>query len=365
MPKSTFVIVSFLVLLIISLWQVTRIFWSLVTPIIFALVLLSIFFPVYRWFLRITKGRTTLAATLCILTVFLLIFVPVGFLVPQLYDQAQKYYEDLNTNQAFHKLLDFSDDHPWIKAIREFALQWDIQISTQTIVEQGKDIARKFGEFFYDALTEIASNSLSIVLNTILTFVILFALLVRGGALKTYLMELAPLPNDEQEHLMRQFGAISKAVFLGNGVIVLLEAIFGGLGFVIFGIGPGTFWGVLIGLAAFIPAVGAWIILLPTILILFAEGETGRGLMFLIYNALGFGFLELYVKPRFIGGNKLNAVIVFLSILGGVQVFGAFGVFYGPMVVTMCLSLVAIYKEHYRASLLNLWTVSSQAKLDK
>lgn len=356
MPKSTFVVVSFLTLLILSLWQATRIFWSLVTPIIFALVLLSIFYPIYRWLLKVTNGRAALAASLCVLIVFLLISVPIAFLAPQLYEQAQHYYEQLNTTAFFHQLSDgFSTNHPWIKGIREFALQYGVDISTQTLVDQGRDLARKFNAHFYDALTEIAANSLTIVLDTILTFVILFALLVRGRDLKKYLMELAPIPHDEQERLIQHFGSMSKTVFLANGVILLLEAVYAGLGFLFFDLGPATFWSVVLGIAGFIPSIGVWIILVPTSIILLAQGQTTLGVLFFVYNVIGFGFFELIVKPKFIGTRtNLNAVLVFLSILGGVQLFGVFGIFYGPMVVTMCLALVEIYKEHYRESLLNL-----------
>src|SRR3989442_11937956 len=103
MPKSTFVVVSFLILLILSLWQATRIFWTLVTPIVFALVLLSIFYPIYRWLLKVTNGRPILAASLCVLIVFLLISLPIAFLVPQLYEQTHYYYEQLNTTAFFHQ----------------------------------------------------------------------------------------------------------------------------------------------------------------------------------------------------------------------------------------------------------------------
>jgi predicted PurR-regulated permease PerM len=363
MPNSKFVVASFLSLLVLSLVLVVQIFWSLITPIVFALVLLSIFHPLYRWFLSKLKGRSILAATFCVLLIFILVFLPFGFFVSHLSGQAFEYYQQLNSSEIFKQLLGgFSNDHPWIKAVREFALKFGLNISTQTLVDEVKELMRKFGELFYGALGQIASNSLRILLDAVLTFVILFALFVRGRDLKTYLMQLAPLPEDEQERLMHQFGDISRAVFLGNGVIIVLEGILGGFGFWLFDIAPGTFWGVLIGIAAFVPAVGAFIIILPAALILLANGDSSQAFLYFAYNIIVFTSLELYVKTKFIGGkSKLQAVLVLLSIIGGVQVFGAFGIFYGPMVVTMCLSLAEIYKEHYRAALLNLKAPSSQA----
>ena len=55
------------------------------------------------------------------------------------------------------------------------------------------------------------------------------------------------------------------------------------------------------------------------------------------------------IKPRLIGGkSRVHIVLVLLSVLGGVHLFGVLGIFYGPVVVTMFLTLIEIYKEHYR-----------------
>jgi predicted PurR-regulated permease PerM len=305
-----------------------------------------------------------LAATVAILGIFLLVFLPLGFFVSKLSGQAFTYYEQLNSSELFKQLSKgFSIEHPWIKWIHDRALDYGVNISTQTVAEEVKELIRKFGLLLYDSLGQIASNSLVILLDMLLTFVILFALFVRGGDLKNYLMQLSPLPQDELERLIFQFSEISRAVFLGNGVIILLEGVYGGFAFWLFDLGPGTFWGVLIGMAAFIPAVGAWIILLPATLILMNQTDPTTAFLFFAFNAVGFGLLELYVKTKFIGGrNKLHAVLVLLSIIGAVQVYGAFGIFYGPMVIAMCLSLAEIYKEHYRAALLNIRPAISQPR---
>jgi predicted PurR-regulated permease PerM len=63
--------------------------------------------------------------------------------------------------------------------------------------------------------------------------------------------------------------------------------------------------------------------------------------------------LEAYAKPRLIGTkSQMHGLLVFLSIIAGVQVYGVFGLFYGPLLVTIFLSLSEIYKDHYREELL-------------
>lgn len=354
---------SFLALFVLSTMLVAQIFWSLVTPIVFALVLLSIFFPVYRSILSAVNGRTTLAASLCVTLVFLLVFLPLGYFVSKLASQAVDYYYQSKSSDIFKQVFSgFSNDNSFIDQIRAVAREYGITVSTETLSETVREVIQKFVQLIYDALGQIAAHSLLIILNIVLTFVILFALLVKGRDLKLFLMQIAPLPFDEQEKLINQFGDMSKAIFLGTGVINALQGLFGGLGFYWFDIGPGTFWGVLIFLASFIPGIGTWVIVGPAAVYLFMRGYTEAGLLYLIFSGVIFGVLEIIVKPRFIGGkSRLHAVLVLLSIIGGVQLFGVFGIFYGPLVVAMFLSLADIYRTRYRSELIDEPNINFQS----
>ncbi len=350
MPNSRVTLAVFLILLLFTLYLVVDLFWIFVTPIVLGLVLVSIFYPLYARVLDGCGGRKYLAASLVLLVIILCVSLPFSFFLSQLSKQAFEFYQSKNvSNLLGGSISAFSSQHPLIAQIHDLAAQFGLDISAEKIVESITQLMSSFGLMLYDRLSELASNALLIAFNFVITMLIVFTFFVSGSELKKYIMEMSPLPEDEKEYLVRQFSEISKAVFVSNGLVGLLEGILGGLGFYFFGLGPAFFWGVVIGLSAFLPVVGSWIIILPATVILFSDGHPILAWVYLSYNALYLGICELVIKPRLIGGkSRVHVVLVLLSVLGGVNLFGVLGIFYGPLVVTMFLTLIEIYKQHYR-----------------
>ncbi|MBH2006779.1 MAG: AI-2E family transporter [Myxococcaceae bacterium] len=350
MPNSRLTLAVFLVLLLSTLYLLVDLFWIFITPIVLGLVLVSIFYPLYESVLLVCRGRKYIAASFVLLLIILGVSLPFSFFVSQLSQQAFEFYQSKNVNNLLgSSLSDFSSQHPLIAQIRLLASQIGIDLPAEKIVESVSQLMSSFGGMLYDRLSELASNALLIAFNLVITMLIVFTFLVSGTELKKYIMELSPLPEEEKEYLVRQFSEICKAVFVGNGLVGLLEGILGGLGFHWFHLGPGIFWGVVLGLSAFLPVIGSWIVILPATLILMSKGQNDQAWLYFLYNLTYLGLCELVLKPRLIGGkSRVHIVLVLLSVLGGVHLFGVLGLFYGPLVVTMFLTLIEIYKEHYR-----------------
>jgi predicted PurR-regulated permease PerM len=63
--------------------------------------------------------------------------------------------------------------------------------------------------------------------------------------------------------------------------------------------------------------------------------------------------VEYWLKPVLVGRRaQLHTLLVFFSLLGGFDAFGAVGLLIGPLMMTAFLTLVSIYREHYRPYLL-------------
>lgn len=346
----------FLSLLIATSYLMVKLFWTFITPIVLALVLISIFNPLYWRMLSFCRGHKHAAAFIVMMGIVLVVSIPVSLFLSSLSRQAFLYYETTQSANLFVELLPrLSSEHPLIERIHAMATTLGIDISAEKILNNMTHIVSSFGLKVYETLSLLASNALSIVFNFVITMLLVYTFFVTGGDLKKYLMDLSPLPIDEKERLVRQFSEISRAVFVSNGIVSISEGILGGLGIYLFGLGPAFFWGVAIVFTAFLPVVGAFIIVIPAFFVLAAKGEFGLAVIYLVYNICFIAVLELAVKPHLIGGkNRLNMVFVLLSVLGGIQVFGVIGIFYGPLIATMFLSLIEIYKEHYREHLLKL-----------
>ena len=90
---------------------------------------------------------------------------------------------------------------------------------------------------------------------------------------------------------------------------------------------------------------------LPATAILLIQGKAGTGLGFLIYNVVYSSVIEYFIKPRLIGkGMHMNPILVFIGILGGLQLFGILGIIYGPLIMTILFTLLEIYRLEYMES---------------
>jgi predicted PurR-regulated permease PerM len=142
---------------------------------------------------------------------------------------------------------------------------------------------------------------------------------------------------------------MGRALAVGNGLSGIVQGILGGLGFYFFGLDSPFLWGTVISFMAFLPIIGASAVFIPTAILIFLHGNTGLALGFLIYNLFYSSVIEYLVKPRLIGqGMQMNALLVFIGIIGGIKVFGILGIVYGPLIITIFLTLAEIYRLEYR-----------------
>lgn len=350
MTTSKFIIWTFVIFLLLSALLVVNLLFNFITPIIMAMVVVSLFSPMHQYLLKCSNNRLYLTASLSTTIVLLCVMIPLSLFVFALLQQALTIY------QATQKLNEQNSLTLWFESLKNY-LEWaqiylqtyNITISPDKILNFATNLLRAIGQRFYDSIGFIATNLLSLCFNFVLTVALVFVFFVSGRATRLYIMDLVPIPLDEKERLAKRFQELTSAVFLGNGFISIIEGLIGGLSFYLFNIPGALFWGVAVAIAAFLPLVGASVVIIPAALYLFLTQATWMGVVFLIVNIGQLIILETLVKPRLIGTkSQMHSALVFLSILAGVQLYGVFGLFYGPLLVTLFLTLVEIYKEHYR-----------------
>jgi predicted PurR-regulated permease PerM len=89
-----------------------------------------------------------------------------------------------------------------------------------------------------------------------------------------------------------------------------------------------------------LPVVGAWPVWLPSTIYLFSTGHAGRAVALLAVALVIIGVTDYVVRPMLVGKcTELSGLVVFISVLGGVAVFGPLGIVLGPIVVATATSL--------------------------
>lgn len=394
MAGSRFVTALFLLVFGAVCVAVVRLLWVFVTPIVLAMILVSLFSPLHRRLRQALGGRERPAAAIATGLVVVVVVVPVSLFATTLVQQAVDIGVRTNAVLSDPVLVEariravterlpiqMPEERLDALTVRLRDLYGEVDASVRSYVKDhvgnlesleeeapavqedaspGPGLGGVFrglgqaGILLYQGLTAVASNTASVLFHFGIMIVVLFALFRDGERLLVFLLDLSPLPDEQERAVVRRFGDMSRAVFLGNGTASVLQGLFGGLGFVLFGLGPGALWGAVIAFLAFLPIVGAMVVFVPVTLYLLLTGRTVLALAYLAYNMTYVTVLEYGLKPRLIGDRvRMHPVLVFLGIVAGLSLFGVLGLFYGPLTLAMFLTLVGIYRDGYRDGLLS------------
>ena len=351
--EKSFVSKVFLVVLIGVLILLLRLFWAYISAIILALLIASAFYPLYARVKKLLKGEERGASMLMTIFIFLVLVIPVGGFVGTLSNEAFDFYRRSRDAVSLLKIQQIVEgDSLWAQRIRKVGKLTGIEVNPETLEELATSLGKNVGLFLSKQLRSMASNLLNFLIHFFLMMLVVYYIFRDGERLKNYISELLPFPIEQQELVVSKFREMARAVIVGNGLNGIIQGIIGGFGFFFFGLGSPFLWGTLIGFMAFLPFIGASIVYVPAFIILLLQGETGTAIGFLVYNGAYSIIMEYLFKPRMIGkGMRMNALLVFIGILGGIKLFGILGIIYGPLIMTIFITLAELYRLEYKEAL--------------
>ncbi len=346
----------FLGLFLVSMVLLGWLLWPFVSVIVLGAVVTGIFSPVYQMLTR--TMRPSLSSFLTCLLVFLVLFIPIIFFVSILSKEAYDQYllaksavlsDEIKTLFEGSRINDILEKNWALAKVKEFLENFGIELTGREFYQSISEFAKKIAFGLYEQASAIASNIFKFLFNFFFMLLVIYYLLIDGGKLLVFIIELSPLPNDQDEILIRKFKDMSGAILIGNGLGGVIQGTIGGVVFALFGLNSPFLWGVVMALLAFLPIVGIGAVFIPAAIFLFLKGRIAAGLFFIVFYILLSGIVEYYFKPKLVGKRvKMHTLLVFLSIIGGLQLFGILGIIYGPLVVTGFLTLKDIYYQSYR-----------------
>ncbi|MDY6790217.1 MAG: AI-2E family transporter [Thermodesulfobacteriota bacterium] len=337
----------FLIYFFISIFFLGWLLWPFVSTIILAAVVTGIFSPVYNYFCK--KLRASLASLVTCLVIFFIIFVPIVFFVGILSKEAYDVYLMAKGAVLSDNIRNLIEGSKAIDKANLILANFNIVITGEDLNKAISEVGRVVGLFLYDQARAITSNVLKFLVNSFFMLLIIYYLLIDKQRLHAFILNISPLPDDQDDKLFRKFKDMAGAVLIGNGLGGLIQGILGGIVFAVFGLKSPFFWGVIMGLVAFLPIVGIGIIFIPVALYLFLVGRIASGIFFIIFYIILSGGIEYIFKPKLVGQRvQMHTLLVFLSIIGGLKLFGILGIIYGPLIITAFLTLTDIYKTSYQ-----------------
>lgn len=337
----------FLIYFIISIFFLGWLLWPFVSTIILAAVVTGVFIPVYRYFNR--KCKPSLASILTCIVIFFVIFIPIVSFVGILSKEAYDMYLMAKGAVLSDNIQNLLEGSMVLEKANLILSNFNITITGEELNKAISEVGRIVGLFLYEQARAITSNILQFLVNFFFMLLIIFYLLIDRQRLLSFVVDLSPLPDEQDEKLFQKFKDMAGAILIGNGLGGLIQGILGGIVFAVFGLKSPFLWGVIMGLMAFLPILGIGIIFIPAAIYLFLVGRIAAGIFFIIFYVILSGGIEYIFKPRLVGHRvQMHTLLVFLSIIGGLKLFGILGIIYGPLIVTAFLTLTDIYKTSYQ-----------------
>ena len=337
----------FLIYFTVSIVMLGWLLWPFVSTIILAATVTGTFNPVYYSLKR--KLRPSFASLLTCIFIFVVLFIPILSFVGIVSAEAYDLYlmaRDAVLGAQISSLLESS---PLIDRVNHLLANFDIQFNVEELNRWVTEIGKNVGLFLFDQTRYVTSNILKFIVNFFFMLLISFYLFIDQNRLLSFIFDLSPLPEEQDKKLFRKFKDMAGAVIIGNGICGLTQGILGGALFALFGLRSPFLWGVIMTLLAFLPIVGIGVVLIPAAGYLMLNGRIGAGIFFIVFYILLSGGVEYLFKPRLVGHRvQMHTLLVFLSIIGGLNLFGILGIIYGPLIGTAFLTLTDIYHSSYQ-----------------
>lgn len=195
--------------------------------------------------------------------------------------------------------------------------------------------------------TSLVQGSGTQLVGVLITFYFLFYFLRDRRKALAALAVLSPLGKADMIALTARVADTIRATVYGTLAVAMIQGWLGGLMFWWLGLPTPLLWGIVMGLLAIIPVLGAFIIWIPAALFLVLTGHQGQALILMLWGTIVVGGIDNLIYPMLVGNRiKMHTVPTFIALVGGLIVFGPSGLILGPVVLTVTMFLVEYWRAH-------------------
>jgi predicted PurR-regulated permease PerM len=323
------------------------IFSPFFAPIYWAFLAAFMLFPLNQRLRKAFRGRNGLAASVMTIGVALGIATPAAVGMVAFARQAVELGQSVSRLGQRYQIEGVEDllRLPLIGG----AAQWLENHSSidgaqvQGWVVQG---AQSAVQFLLSHSRDVLFGALGIFGNLTLTLFILFFFFRDGDAMAERAWGLIPLDLKRKTRLNQHLQEVTRAVVFGTLITALVQGALLGVGFWITGLTSPLVFGVLAAVASFIPFVGTALVWVPAALYLLAQGVAWKTIFLVAWSALVVGSADNVLRPMLVSGKaRMGTLTVFFGVLGGLAAFGFIGLFLGPVILALVLTLIEFGEE--------------------
>ena len=300
-----------------------------------ALALAVVAHPVHCWMTR-RIHRDSLAAGLTVVVVAVIAVAPMTLVIMSVLQQASASLEVVQSKDFENTLRSIFDQNA------KWSRLWDWMTSQTTVANSAEQFTSMAGKW----TTKLVGGSVSGTVNLLIAFFVLFYFLRDRASVTEFVRSILPLSDSE---INRVFSRVRDTIFAsvyGTLMVAAVQGTLGGLMFWWLGLPNPLLWGVVMGLLAIIPVLGAFVIWIPAAIYLAMQGSWGKAVLLAVWGTIVIGLIDNLLYPVLIGKRlRLHTLPVFISIVGGLIVFGASGLILGPVILALTDATIDVWRS--------------------
>jgi len=311
------------------------VFEPFLAALAWAIVLVVVAYPGY-WRLARRMGPT-MAAVVSTAAVTLILIIPTLLVMGAFVKQGVGAVQEIQLGVA-------SGHFRWVNDLWTQIQQRFPDASPADLGTVLRRYADQAAGYFASRLGAVLRNTAVFLFHLSVTMLAMFYLFRDGDSIVKRLREVLPFEDAHRERMIREAHDLVFASVISSLAAAVAHGVMGGLAFAVTGVHAPVFWGVMMGFLSLVPVVGSSLIWVPAAISLMVGGHIGRGVILIVICGLLVGLVDNVIRPWLISGRaEMGGLVVFISVLGGISVFGMLGVVLGPIIVATAASLLDLY----------------------
>ncbi|MET0648643.1 MAG: AI-2E family transporter [Pyrinomonadaceae bacterium] len=328
--------------------------WKMLQPfievVLWAVVLVIVFFPIHRR-IQARVGSPGWSAVLSCLLVIFIILVPLTLLTFAVVNEIGNFAQMLQPKQdgtggaAGAAAGLFDPNSPYLgPVVRWVGQYYDVSklASQEFIAERLKGVSGAIAS----RTLGFVGGAVGFIVEVFFVIFTMYYLFRDGERMRAAAYDMMPLSGPQAREILDRTGEVIGASVYGVLVIAVIQGVLGGLAFWLLGLPSPLLWGVVMIFLSMIPMLGAFIVWVPAAIYLALTGDWGKAIILAVWGALVIGSVDNFLRPKLVGERtRLHELLVFFSVLGGLQVFGVLGIVLGPVIVAITIALLDILRQ--------------------
>lgn len=341
----------FYAFLLVVLAMGLYVLWPMLDLLLLSWVITTLFKPIYDFLIAKLKFPKVLATLVSVLTVLFTVLVPLSIFINLSISQFQVFYKDINAflqggSSVYDVVVGVFEK---LNRLFERIPYFDFRVSIENVRQLIQQNVAPFANY-------LLSSSVNVGVSFAQSFpmIIVFMYLLWYGfpehdRILNFARRLSPLSESLDNLYIARINAMIRGIAKGTFTVALIQGGIAAISLWIAGVPYVFFWFLLLVIMSILP-LGSSFITFPAAAILFLLGNYWQAIFVIVVQLLFTSTIDNIIRPYLVPKEaEIHPVLLLLSFIGGIQVFGVWGFIYGPIVMVVMMTTLEVYQKYYKA----------------